>query len=162
MTWILAIVILLLLLLSWMLVSPLILELDTRSGARFTWTGIGRASVWYDGEWWMFFRVLFYSKTIKLSGHPAKKQSPPHAVVKKQERGRKVPFLKIIRCIKTFRVEEWRLSLDTGDYPLNAQLYPLNFMRGLRGHLHINYMEENSLYLKIRNHPWKILYAFIR
>ncbi len=146
-----------------MLASPLLLELDTKSAsARFTWPGIGKASVWYDGEWWLFFRVFFFRKKMKLSGHPTKKEIPVRAAGEKKKPSRKISFGKLIRCIKTFRVEEWKLALDSGDYTINAQLYPLNFMAGLRGHLNINYMEENSLYLKIRNYPWKILYAFIR
>jgi hypothetical protein len=58
-------------------------------------------------------------------------------------------------------VEEWRLAMDTGDYILNARLFPLNFLPGCRNHLHINFLEENYLYLKIRNYPWKIIYAFV-
>lgn len=69
---------------------------------------------------------------------------------------------KAVRIIKTFRVTEWRLAVDTGDHTRNAQLYPLNFLPGTFRHLQINFRDENYLVLKIRNRPWKILYAFLR
>jgi len=73
------------------------------------------------------------------------------------------PLLKkIVRIIKTFRVTEWRLAIDTGDHTRNAQLYPLNFSPRTFRHLYINFSDENYLLLKTRNRPWKILYAFLR
>jgi hypothetical protein len=69
---------------------------------------------------------------------------------------------KLTRVIKTFRVTEWQLAIDTGDSTRNAQLYPLNYLPYTFEHLHINFRDENYLLLEIRNSPWKILYAFLR
>ena len=69
---------------------------------------------------------------------------------------------KMLRVVKTFRVTEWQLAIDAGDYTRNAQLYPLNFLPCAFEHLHINFMEDNYMVLKIRNCPWKIVYTLLR
>ena len=69
---------------------------------------------------------------------------------------------KMPRVAKTFRVSEFRLAIDTGDYIRNAQLYPLNFLPHGYQHLFVNFNDENFLVLKIINRPWKILYGFLR
>ncbi len=69
---------------------------------------------------------------------------------------------KMIRVMRTFRVIEWQLSVDTGDYIRNAWLYPLNFLPYGHGHLYINFREENYFFTRIRNRPWKMLVAYLR
>ena len=69
---------------------------------------------------------------------------------------------KTIRMVRTFRLVEWHLAIDTGSYSRNAQLYPLNFFTGTPGHLHVNFNDENFVALKLRNRPWKLLFAFLR
>ncbi len=66
------------------------------------------------------------------------------------------------RVLATFRVEQWQLAIDTGDYVLNAQLYPVNFLPRCYGHLQINFTGENYGYIRIRNRPWQLLYAYLR
>ena len=63
---------------------------------------------------------------------------------------------------KTFRITEWKLALDTGDYSLNAPLYPLNFLPYTINHILVNFQNENYLALKVRNRPWKILIVFLK
>ena len=133
--------------------------------AKLEWISIGKAVLWYDNEWWLSMRILFYKKTIRFSeikSKPKKIKEPTSK--KKPKRRMKIKQLlkKIVRIIKTFRVTEWQLAVDTGDHTQNAQLYPLNFLPYAFKHLHINFSNENYLLLKIRNRPWKILYAFLR
>jgi hypothetical protein len=168
MTWILIIVILVLVLLCWLLFSPFQLELDTAtSSARFTWWGIGAASVWYEEGWWMYFRILFVHKKMRLNkrrGENTGRRGKKRRNDADRRRGSKkqFPFYKMVNCVKTFRIREWKLSIDTGDYSLNARLYPLNFVPGFQHHLDINFMDRNDCSITIVNAPWKILYAFLR
>jgi len=160
MTWILTIVILLFLLFCWMLVSPLLLELDSASEtARFTWPGIGSASLSHDSHWQIFFRVFFFSKKLILSGN--KKKRARVTQKKKQKSKIRVPLYRIVNCLKTFRVVEWKIAIDTGDYALNAKLFPLNFHPILQHHMEVNFVEKNYFYIKIRNYPWRLIYAFL-
>jgi len=169
MTWILIIVILVLLLLCWLLFSPFLLELDTAtSSARFTWWGIGTASVWYEGGWWMYFRILFFHKQMRLNKRRGVNTERRGEKRRSENEGKRkkpkshFPFYKMVKCLRTFRIKEWKLSVDTGDYALNARLYPLNFVPEFQHHLDINFMDRNEGSIKLVNAPWKILYAFIR
>ena len=69
---------------------------------------------------------------------------------------------KIAAVLKTIHVTEWQLAIDSGSYILNAKLYPLNYLPHTAQHIHVNFTDENYLMVKIRNRPWKILYAFLR
>jgi hypothetical protein len=152
--------------LCWLLFSPFEIEIDTRiARAALRWISIGNAYIWYENEWWLSFQILFYHKTIRFSEIKLKpKKITGDKTRQKPKRKMKMSrLLKIsLRVIKTFRVKEWQLAIDTGDNVRNAQLYPLNFMRFAGNHLHINFMDENYFRLKVRNRPWKILYAFLR
>ena len=166
MTWVIGIVIFLLFIVFLLLLSPLFMEVDTRiPAASLQWQNIGHATIWYDEEWKLSMQLFFYSKTIsinKLKNKPRKKKSglQKKKQLKKGSRFQKVK--KMIRVLQTFRVTEWKLALDTGDYTRNAQLYPLNFIPYTHEHLHINFTGENYLLLKIRNRPWNILVAYFR
>jgi hypothetical protein len=163
MIWLLGILLFICLLLLWFLVSPLILEIDSRKpAAMLKWVSIGKAMTWYDDEWWLSFRILFFQKKMRLSSIKGKQKKVAAPPVKKTKRRTRPPFRKILNVIRTFRVEEWRLAIDTGDYPRNAQIYPLNFLPKLRDHLRVNFNDENYLYVRIRNRPFKILYAYLR
>ncbi|HSN59316.1 MAG TPA: hypothetical protein VLR49_00160, partial [Ferruginibacter sp.] len=67
MSWLVLIVIFLCLFVCWLLISPLVFELDTRE-ARSTicWVSIGKCSIFFEEEWWLQYQVFFYQKRIKL------------------------------------------------------------------------------------------------
>jgi len=163
MVWLIIVTILFLLIL-WLLISPLLIEIDTRvPRAEMRWQSIGHATASYDGEWWLSFRVLFYHKTIRFTEIQAK----PHKKKNRQKKSEKtVPvnrmLKKIATVLKTIHVTEWQLAIDSGNYILNAKLYPLNYLPHTAEHIHVNFTDENYLVLKARNRPWKILYAFLR
>ena len=163
MIWVLGILIFICLLLLWLLLAPLQLEIDSRKpGASLKWVSIGNATIWYEEEWWLSFRVLFFHKKLRMASMKAKPKKAAARPVKKPKRSPKGLFKKMIRVLRTFRVKEWRLAIDTGDYTLNARLFPLNFQTGLSTHLLVNFTDENYLYIRIRNRPLKMLYAYFR
>jgi len=89
-----------------------------------------------------------------------KRKKPLH---KKKSKSKKSPltiFQKILKVIRSFTVKDWEIGIDTGDYTRNAQLYPVNFIPNLYKHLKINFQDENYLFLKIQNRPWRIVKAF--
>lgn len=166
MMWVIGIVIFLLFILFLLLLSPLSMEVDTRiPGASFHWQNIGRAAIWYDEEWRLSMQLFFYSKTMsihQLKKKPGKKKTAVQKKKKIKAGSRFQKIQKMIRVLKTFRVTEWKLALDTGDYTRNAQLYPLNFIPYAAEHVHINFTGETYLLLKTRNRPWNILVAYFR
>ena len=150
--------------LGFLLFSKVIVEVDTRiAKAELHWQGIGMVKIWYEDDWWLSMKVPFYRKTLRFADMKKESKTPTDRPKKKRNKrpGMIRMLRKTIKVIKTFRVIEWRLAIDTGDYSSNAQLYPLNFARRSFGHLNINFRDENFLVLKIHNRPWKILYAFL-
>lgn len=81
----------------------------------------------------------------------AKKQFPVRLTVRK-----------VIRVLRTFRVHTFELSIDTGDYLLNAYLYPIFVLLSKSNRsLHINFNNDISLKIIIENRPYRIIKAFI-
>lgn len=166
MVWVLGIFLFICLVLLWLLVSPLVLEIDSRKPVvMLKWISIGKATIWYDEEGWFSFRVLFFHKTFRLAeikSKPKKTGDREKAKTPRKRRNLSRMRKKMVRVLRTFRIEEWRAAIDTGDYSFNAQIYPLNFFPKLRDHLQINFSDENYLYVRMRNRPLKMLYAFLR
>lgn len=166
MYWLLGFLVILVLLSAWLLVSALELRLDTRAlQAELNWRTIGRVQVWHEQQWLIQFRIFFFSKTLPISELKGTK-GKPKKVKTETKAGRPFRFKNIpgrmINVIRSFEVLECTLAIDTGDHCRNAQLYPLNHIPYARGHLFVNFNDENYFVLKIRNRPWRILNAFFR
>jgi len=153
-------------LVAWLLLSGLSLEIDTRiPQASFRWYSVGTARVWFEEEWWLNYQVLFFRKKIRLSqlGSGKKKKPKKTVTTRKKKSGKRLKRLsKILKVLRSFTVEEWKLALDTDDYTVNARLYPLNFLPVARQHVLVNFSGENYFFVRISNRPWKILYAFLK
>lgn len=63
------------------------------------------------------------------------------------------------RILKSCRVEHFQLQIDTGDYPLNAMLYPI--ARKYGSGIDINFSDKNHLELAIKNRPISIIKSLI-
>ena len=163
MTAVIIIVVLLLVLAVWLLTAPLVLEIDTRvPEAQFTWQGIGNCRVTYQEEWKLRLQILFYRKTICLASMKrTKKTRPAKKRTQKKISFRKL-FKKLFSVLRSFRVEQWELAINSEEVIQNARLYPLNFMPRFRDHLRINFTGDNYLFIRIRNRGWRILYAYWR
>jgi hypothetical protein len=152
-------------LIGWLILSKIVLEVDTRiAKAELHWRGIGSVKVWYEDEWWLNINTLFYHKTIRFVEMRARFHKAKRRKVRRgSNRFKMIRILrKSIRVIQSFRVIEWQLAVDTGDFSSNGRFYYLNFLKPTFGHLHVNFSDENFLVLKIYNYPWKMLYAFMR
>lgn len=166
MIWLFGILLFFLLLIVWVLCSALVLQVDTRVMQADMRLGyMASASIWYDSEWRLGVRVFFFRKTMRLAG--LKRSTGKKKTVRRKRSPRKKMnarrfIKKMLRVLRTFRITQYELAIDTDDYVLNAQLYPLNFLPYAKGHLLVNFNNENYLALTVRNRPWKILYAFFR
>lgn len=165
----LSIAVLFFLLLFFFLFSSFYLEGDTRVPVlKFRWPPFGDGAIFFDGEWKLRFKILVISKIINLEdgslGRKSKTQKRPKEKVSK--RGPEITFrrliLLVVRILRTTKVHNCRLALDTGDFVRNAQLYPLITLPGAKGHLHINFHGENYFYFSLSNRPWNILYAWFK
>lgn len=153
--------------LFWLLLSPLVLEIDTRGPyAGLKWVGIGTVWIYYDGEWWFRMRIFFYRKTMPITSIRGRSKRIEAKKTEKKNARRKMRISRLIgkgiRILKTCNVDEWELAIDTGDYTRNARFFPLNYLPYTINHLFINFTDTNYLVLKIRNRPLKLLYAVFR
>jgi len=166
MAWVIGILTMLVLIICLLLLSIIIIEVDTRvPEAAVRWGVIGNAKIWYAGEWWLRLQLPFYRKTFRMADMKSNRLKRKTIIEKeKPKKGRKLKLVvkKIFRVMKSFRVSEWKLALDSGDYVTNAQIYPLNFFPKVFRHLFVNFNGENFLVLKMSNRSWKILYNFFR
>jgi hypothetical protein len=158
--WLLIILTCLCALLLWLLLSPVVLAIDSRIPvAEIKWTGIGSGNIRFNGEWWLHIQVLFYHKNICLS---ATKKAREKKASKKIVQRKPLPLSRLMAMLRTFRVSSWQIAIDTGDPVRMAQLYPLNFLPGLEGHTRINFNNENYVQVRIKNRPVRLLIAYIK
>lgn len=166
MFWLISILVIFILILCLVLLSVIVIEVDTRiPQAGFRWGNLGTATIWYDDEWWLGIQVLFYRKKIRMSAIKRKSAKIQVANARKKpakKRKLKDVLRKVFSVVKTFEVIECKLAIDTNDYAFNAQLFPLNFLPKGGGHIFINFNNENFFVLKVINYPWKILYSFFK
>jgi hypothetical protein len=166
MAWVIGILALLVLIICLLLLSIIILEVDTRvPQAALRWGVIANAKIWYAGEWWLKLQFPFYRKTFRIADMKSKRTKRKAIIEKeKPKKRRKLNLIikKIYRVIKSFQVSEWKLALDSGNYVTNAQIYPLNFFPKVFKHLFINFNGENYLVLKVSNRAWKMLYNYLK
>lgn len=104
----------------------------------------------------LFLNFYWRPSDIRSWGRPGKKSSRNAKAVKK----RGLPLDRAGKLLKSFRVKSFRLELDTGNPVLNAKLYPLLFLPGLRTwDVGINFLGRNHVSLQIVNRPIYILNA---
>jgi hypothetical protein len=169
MTALLVIIVLLLLLIGYLLWMPIVLKIDTDTNDYYLqMKGLAKASVLGDDKEVLkvklnvlFLNFNFYplrkiiaSKKKKLTATDGKED------VKKKNwsnQGRRV-----LRVLKTFEVKQLLVEMDTGDYVLNAKLYPVFFMLNRwEGNFAINFENKNRLALIVHNRPIYILKSII-
>lgn len=69
----------------------------------------------------------------------------------------------IIKTIKSLRIKQLRATIDTGDFPLNAQLIPVVMkLNGENISIRINFENTNSLYLRVVTRLYKLTWIIIR
>lgn len=104
----------------------------------------------------LFLNFYWRPSDIRSWGRRGKKASRKGKAVKK----RGLPLDRAGKLLKSFRVKSFRLELDTGNPVLNAKLYPLLFLPGLRTwDVGINFLGHNHVSLQIVNRPIYILNA---
>lgn len=97
----------------------------------------------------------FAKKMELISLRNKKKSSKTNKKVKSSSGNRKslrsiILFVK--EAVRTFSIKKFILDIDSDDYVLNAQLYPLFYwMSSGRINLSINYQDRNYLQLMIEN-----------
>jgi hypothetical protein len=164
----------------WILLSPMILLIDTRNSIySFSLKTIASVRVEYD-DWKLLLhlQILFYKKTLIVPddfiGNDKKEKKPKKKKVKKKkEKKTKISILRAIEfgkkylgeLLDSFQVKELYVNFDTKNYPLNGMLIPvfstLNYYSD-NIHCYVNFEGNNIFYLDLRNRLWNFLVIAIK
>lgn len=148
-----------------LLYTPLNIAIDTRSNLyQLRWRGLFKANIEYDAKEVIRARVtvLFMTFRVFPLNYMSSNRKAPKKRAGSKKRRRRMSFNKVLRIVRSFKVDQFVLNLDTGSVLLNARLYPLvALLQHFRHHIGVNFTGQNVLVLRIRNRPIDILKAFL-
>lgn len=179
----LTILVLIVVLIGWLLLAPIQLVLKSEEGLlKFSVVSIGYAAIVYtDNEFLLRFRVAFYSRSLSLDEmirkrkekgdhkegnekkwkDDQKKKKKKNPVSKKNRKW----LLRLFRIPNSFKVREFFVNVDTGDYILNAYLFPvfglLNYYRP-DWSCSVNYYGRNQVSLIIQTTLIRMIYVYFK
>ena len=83
---------------------------------------------------------------------------------KGKRKGKAIPWSKVKAVLQSFKWDKCNVSLNTGDMPLNGILFPVVYLIAfLTGkNIRINFLDETSVELKIRNSLAGMSWAFLK
>jgi len=129
--------------------------------------GLGKANLeWDDDEiirlntTVFFYRFNVYPlKNSRLLNKGKKDKAPK----KTKHKSKRFTFRQGMRLLKTFKVKQLAIDIDTGDYVQNAKMYPLfAFLNYRFGSFNINFEGRNNMAVHIQNRPIKILKSIVK
>ncbi len=142
-----------------LLYIPVTLAIDTAYNRyELQVPGFAKASLEPDDE--KLFKVKLNVLFFTTYFDPLKNRS----LAKKKEKSPKkmVSYQQGIRLLKTFRIKKFWLDLDTGNYMVNAKMYPVFVLLDYYGvACHINFEGRNRLILRMQNRPIHLIKSFI-
>ena len=153
-----------LLIIVYLLFVPIVLFIDTEQNIYYLQLkGLAKASLQSDEIEILKIKLKllffnFYVFPFKPKTTSAKVQK--NKTIKKKSK--KKEFKKVLKVVKTFKVKQFKIDIDTGDCIFNAKLYPLFAMLNYKyGGFHVNFQNKNALLLVIENRPIRIIKSFI-
>lgn len=76
---------------------------------------------------------------------------------------KRLSFKRIVSILKSFKVNAFTWRLDTDDYVLNAQLFPLFYVTSTQGlDVGVNFIGENKIKVDVQNTGFNLLYHFFK
>jgi hypothetical protein len=151
-------------LLGWLLITPL--ELIIHSSAneyKLHWGWLFTARlIPLQNDLMLRIRLPFFHKDFfPLHPKPSRKSTQKTKSRKKRQRTSKNPrkAFKLIRAVlRSFRIRQFRLDIDTDNYVTNAYLYPLfYFLNRSKGSWQVNYNNRFELDLEMDNRPIRLI-----
>lgn len=156
------------LLLTGLLLTPLRLAIDSIRGVyQIRWYGLATLN-WLPEESldMLEVRTLFFKKRFNLAEHIP--QRKPAGKPARKTRARSAPsprnMLKTaLAILKTFRVRRCQINWDSGDYVLNAWLFPVCFfLNRFPASVSVNFNGQCDIVLIIENSAGRLLWAFLK
>jgi hypothetical protein len=163
------ILIILIVIFGYILFFPLTLKIDTDRGRYyFRLPGVFGFRVWKGKSGWKTgYSIFLFRFNIQLfNPHKQRKtdEERPEASAGSLKKRFRTDYLSLAaRVIRSFRLKRLRWNIDTGDYPLNAQLIPVaSFLSSDRVDLSVNFQDNNAFYIILQSYLARIIYITIR
>lgn len=161
------IIILFFLFVAGLLFLPTILLIDTDNKlASVSIPGYFKAYLSQVENRWRFrFRILFL--TLRFDYKKNRKKAIDKIPKKAKKKRKKLTPARMLPALRKFitsiKIRKLKANIDTGDFPLNAQLIAIvsQFNRSNIA-IGINFEDKNSFYLKAVTHIYKLLWILIR
>jgi len=155
-----------LLLIIYLLFIPVILFIDTTTNEYYIQLkGLAKASIELHSEEVLIFklRISFFNFYFyPLRKWRSSKSKKKKIVTKKEFKNiKKLGFRKTLRVLRSFKIKNFVIDIDTGDWTLNAKLYPISSLLNNKvGSFNINFEGRNRMALHIQNRPISIIKSF--
>lgn len=163
------IVILLFILFAGLLLMPASIVADTERKMYFISIPLYfKASVSEEHEEWKIRFSIFHIPFTLNFAEKKKSSSQKADLKKKRKKKRRKPDLRKLltsgkQLLKSFRIKKLKATIDTGDFPLNAQLIPVvSQINNENISIGINFENYNSLYMRIVTRLYKLVWIAIR
>lgn len=154
-----------LLLFSYLIFAPFFIEANSRDGllrVRFHRIFSIRLLLAKDSLYLSFNLAGWQWKTNLLAGNPNKKKEVGVKALKKGSVG--ITFQKAKAVAASFKLNKLYLSISFDDMSMNGITYPwfriLNTFT--KGHIQINFRNENEIILEIENSIFRIIMAYFK
>ena len=149
----------------YLLFAPLTLFVDTKDHTYFVAVK-GLARVSFIPDRMEVVRIRLRVAFLNFNYYPLRKarQSGKKRKSNKGKTGNtpKIGPKRMLRLFQTFNLEQLYLNLDSGDFALNAKLYPIiTFLNHYGGRFNVNFQGKNRLVLRASNRPINIVRVFI-
>ena len=154
-------------LVTYLLLMPIILFIDTANNEYYIQLkGLARAYIEPHKEEIIriklnifFMKFYFFPINDFIKRNKTKKIKPKKH---KTKRRKHLSISKGLQVLKTFKVKQFAIDLDTGDVIQNAKLFPaFAFLNYYKGGFNINFEGRNRLVVCVQNRPIDIIKLFI-
>ncbi len=168
--WLAISILILVLFVAYLLLMPIILSIDTEKNEYFIQLkGLARAYIEPHEEEIIrvklnvfFMRFYFFPIDEIIKRNKAKKIKVKAPKNNKTKSRKRLSASKGLQVLKTFKVKQFLIDMDTGDVVQNAKLYPaFAFFNYYKGGFNINFEGRNRLVVYLQNRPIDIIKVFI-
>jgi hypothetical protein len=164
MWWIIAISLSVVLLIIFLLLTPIVLQVNTEPRQfEMRITGIAKANLILKEKLWLQLWVLGFQFRIDLL-KPAKKK--PLEETERKTHRRKFSFpspaAKLSAVVQSFYVRKFHCDVDSGNFLLNSWLYPaFHFIDPVHRNWNVNFMGQTIITITLENNLLRIIRAML-
>ena len=152
-----------LLLVIYLLFIPVVLLVNTKSNQYYIHLqGLAKLNVEPHKE--DLIKIKLKVLFLNFSFYPLKKdiKSPEKKKTTKIKKKKRMSLQTAYKLLKSFKVKQCLIKIDTGNCITNAKLFPVFYFLNYKiGRFNINFDGKNELVLCLRNRPIYILKSFI-